>query len=277
MIGTSSFVSISVLLAFSVIAPIAVAIWWVKKHNERISTVIAGAATWLVFAIILESIPKAVFFDPDSSLGSTVLGNPVLYTIIGCLLAGIFEETGRLVMFSTILRKRTNKETAISHGIGHGGFEAMFLMVNMAVQYLVFASMINAGTFDAFLENTAATGADISALQTVPDQLMAWTAGTSILSIIERIFAILLHIGLSVIVFHAVRDKKPLAYILAVVLHALFDVPAALYQFGVISEMYIIEIMLGVYSILFFIIMYKCLYLRMSAAAADTDSNSQRE
>ena len=126
MIGASSFAGIGIMTAGGIILPVAVCIWWLLTRKEKLWVVLTGAATWFVFAIILESIPKLIFFNPSTSLGKTVLGNVALYTVIGALLAGIFEETGRLVAFKTVLRKRTNKETGISHGIGHGGFEAMY-------------------------------------------------------------------------------------------------------------------------------------------------------
>ena len=89
-IGTSSYVGIGIMIAGGIIIPLAVCIWWLLTKKEKVTTVLIGAATWFVFAIILESIPKVIFFNPSTSLGKTVLGNIVLYTVIGTLLAGIF-------------------------------------------------------------------------------------------------------------------------------------------------------------------------------------------
>lgn len=260
MIGTSTFVSLGLIIAFGVIFPIVVAIWWIKTQKEKVTTVLVGAATWFVFAMILESIPKVIFFNPALSIGKTVMGNVVLYTVLGALLAGVFEETGRFIAFKTLLKKRTNRETSISHGIGHGGFEALYLLVLVGVQYMVYAAMINAGTFQDVIAQVAAMGADISTLQALPEQLMAWTSVTSLLWMIERIFGILVHTGLSIMVFYSVKKSKTWLFILAIVLHALFDVPAALYQFGTITELYVVEAMFAVYSIVFFVIVYKVLY-----------------
>lgn len=260
MIGTSNFVSLGMMIAFGIVFPLAVAAWWIKTRKEKVTTVLIGAATWFVFAIILESIPKLILFNPALSIGKTVMGNVILYTVIGALLAGIFEETGRLIAFKTLLKKRTNRETAISHGIGHGGFEALYILVLTGVQYMIYAVMINAGAFQDIIEQTAATGVDVSALQALPAQLMAITPATSLVSLVERIFAILLHVGLSILVFYAVKKAKMGIYVLAIALHALFDVPAALYQFGTIKNIYVVEAMLAVYAIAFFVIVYKVLY-----------------
>ena len=259
MIGTSTFVYLGLTIAAGAILPLGVAIWWLKTKHEKISTVLVGAATWFLFAIVLETIPKSILFNQSLPIGKAVYGNAVLFTLIGALLAGIFEETGRLVAFKTVLKNRTNKETGISHGIGHGGFEAMFLILSGFIQYLVYCIMINAGTFDALIEQTAATGADVSSLRALPEALASMNLTNSILPLVERVFAMLLHVGLSIMVFTGVKEKKISLYILAVVMHTLFDVPAALYQFGAIN-VYVTEAFLAVYSVVFFAVVYIKLY-----------------
>ena len=138
MIGTSTFVYMGIIVAFGVLFPTAVAIWWVKSRKEKISTVLVGAATWFLFAMVLESIPKAVLFNKALPIGQSIIGNTFLYVFLGTLLAGVFEEVGRYVAFKTVLKNRTNRETGISHGIGHGGFEVMFLLGITYVTYAVY-------------------------------------------------------------------------------------------------------------------------------------------
>lgn len=261
MIGSASYAGIGIMIAGGFILPVVICIWWLLKKKEKFTTVLIGAATWFVFAVLLEAIPKYLLFNPSTSLGKTIVGNAALYTVIGALMAGIFEETGRIVAFKTLLRKRTNKETGISHGIGHGGFEAIFLLAVTGIQYITYASMINSGAFQTVVDIASAAGADVSSLETLPSQIMAITPMNGVLSVVERAFAILLHIGLSILVFNAVRRSKIGYYFLAVLLHALFDVPAALYQRGVLN-IYIVEVMLAICSVLFFVIVYRTLYKR---------------
>ena len=261
MIGSASYAGIGIMIAGGFILPVVICIWWLLKKKEKFTTVLIGAATWFVFAVLLEAIPKYLLFNPATSLGKSIVGNAALYTVIGALMAGIFEETGRIVAFKTLLRKRTNKETGISHGIGHGGFEAMFLLAVTGIQYITYASMINSGAFQTVVDIASAAGADVSSLEAVPASIMAITPMSGVLSVVERAFAILLHIGLSILVFNAVRRSKIGYYFLAVLLHALFDVPAALYQRGVLN-IYIVEVMLAIYSVLFFVIVYRTLYKR---------------
>ena len=261
MIGSASYAGIGIMIAGGFILPVVICIWWLLKKKEKFTTVLIGAATWFVFAVLLEAIPKYLLFNPSTSLGKTIVGNAALYTVIGALMAGIFEETGRIVAFKTLLRKRTNKETGISHGIGHGGFEAIFLLAVTGIQYITYASMINSGAFQTVVDIASAAGADVSSLEAIPASIMAITPMSGVLSVVERAFAILLHIGLSILVFNAVRRSKIGYYFLAVLLHALFDVPAALYQRGVLN-IYIVEVMLAIYSVFFFVIVYRTLYKR---------------
>ena len=260
MISQSSYATILLMIAIGTAIPLGLSIWWIRTRKEKMGTILIGAATWFVFAVILESIPKAFLFNPSNPIGRAVTGSAFLYVLAGALLAGLFEETGRLIAFRAVLKNRTNKETSVSHGIGHGGFEAFFMLVVTGVQYLVYASMINAGRFQDLIDAAAAKGADVSAIETLPEAIMSLTPSSVCIAGLERVFAIMLHIGLSVLVFYAVKRSKIGLYFLAVLLHMLFDVPAALYQVGIIKNVYFVEVLIGVYAVIFFVTVIKKLY-----------------
>ena len=69
-------------------------------------------------------------------------------------------------------------------------------------------------------------------------------AANLLLGLAERAIAMTLHISLSVVVFRAVRQRKAGYLGLAVGLHALFDVPAALFQCGVLHSTWLVEALL---------------------------------
>ena len=58
--------------------------------------------------------------------------------------------------------------------------------------------------------------------------------GAMALNVIERLFAMLLHIGLTVIVFYGVINAKKGFLPLAILLHMLMDIFPALYQRGAV-------------------------------------------
>ena len=55
------------------------------------------------------------------------------------------------------------------------------------------------------------------------------------MNVIERLFAMLVHIGLTVIVYYGVVNAKKICLPAAIILHMLMDTFPALYQRGVVS------------------------------------------
>ena len=40
------------MVAFGLILPIGTAVWWIRKKKEKVRTVVIGALTWLLFAVL---------------------------------------------------------------------------------------------------------------------------------------------------------------------------------------------------------------------------------
>lgn len=279
MVGTKQMFLLvtGTILMFAV--PLVIAIIWIKKKNENFTTVLAGVATFLLFAIILEKPIQAVLIAPtqigfaDTGISQFINARPVLWAFVVGLFPGIFEETGRLVAYKTILKKRKNRETSISHGIGHGGFEAMFLMGFTYATYVVYALMINMGIFGAVVEQaTAQAPAQADALKTVANQLAAFFFANFAMGIIERVFAVIFHIGASIIVFYACKDKARIwLYPLAILLHTAMDFIIGLILVGMWSPpIWVIEGIIGIFGLLTFCGAYLMLYKK------DTGTQAQR-
>ncbi|MBO4559596.1 MAG: YhfC family intramembrane metalloprotease [Lachnospiraceae bacterium] len=240
-VGSSQIVLLVLGAILMIAVPLAVAIIWTKKKNERFTTVLVGAATFLIFAIILEKpIQNALVFPTTMGLSEHAISRflnarPVLLALVLGLFPGVFEETGRLVAFKTVLRKRKNRETSISHGIGHGCFEVMFILGVTYITYIAYALMINAGTYGAVIEqamavNPASAESGIAAAK----QIAEFSAADLGVAVFERIFAVLFHIGGSMLVFYAAKDKKKFwLYPLAVLAHTAIDFSAGLVYLGI--------------------------------------------
>lgn len=82
------------------------------------------------------------------------------------------------------------------------------------------------------------------------EQYGSLLAGTAphmfLVSGFERMFALSLQVALSLLVLYGVRKKKFRYVMLAVLIHAAVDFPAALYQKGIIPDILIIEAGLAV-------------------------------
>lgn len=242
-VGTASIVWMVVGLILFVTVPVAVAIVWKIKKKEPFTTILIGAAAFLLFALILEKpIQNVLIFPTEMGLSGNPLSialasRPVLLALATGLFPGIFEETGRLVAFKTLLRKRTNRETSISYGIGHGGIEVVFVLGLMYFQFLSYAMMLNNGTFGTVVAQVAEKAPEkLSQVQSVIDSLTGFTFTSLLAAAVERVFAVLFHIGASILVFYACKDKKKFwLYPLAILLHTAMDFIAALAVFNVVD------------------------------------------
>lgn len=244
VVSSSAIAGMIFSMIVTIIGPILLLIIWRVKKKCNLMPALAGALTFIIAALVLESIPKYFLFAAESPVSSYVKGHAFVFAVTGALLAGIFEECGRFVTFRYILKKHEKKETAITYGIGHGGIECILLIGIGMISNITLAFMINGGTTDAIIAALPSDQADVylSAIST----LTASTFGTFLWGVWERIFAMILHIALSVLVFSVSKDKSRFYFFpVAILLHALLDFPAALYQYGVIP-LAVTEILIAV-------------------------------
>ena len=232
-VNTSSLVYILITAILGIALPLILAIVWCKKKKEPFTTVLIGAATFMLFAIVIEKplqtllIMPASLGLPEHAASTFINARPVLWGIVVGLFPGVFEETGRFIAYKTVLRRRMQRETGLSHGIGHGGFEAMFILGITYIEYFVFGLMLKQGTFYALmvepLKDTL-TPDVAKQITDIVEQITTFTAGSFGLAIADRCLAVLYHIGASVMVFYAVKDKKKWwLYPLAIVIHTVID------------------------------------------------------
>ena len=268
-ISTSSFISMGLTALLGIALPIVVVLIWKIRKKEPMTTILIGAATFLLFALVLEKpIQNVIIFPtsmglPNHAVSRFINARPLLWAFLVGLFPGVFEETGRLIAFKTVLRKRKNRETSISHGLGHGCFEAMFLIGVTYIEYIALGIMINTGTFSGLIDQAAAQAPDaIGQLTAIADQLAAFSAGNMALVLVERVFAVLYHVGASIIVFYACKDRKRFwLYPLAVILHTALDFIAALTMVNLFNPSpVVLEVIVGVFGILTFLGAYFLLY-----------------
>lgn len=214
--------------------PIFVLIYWKRKTKCSLKPVVVGAITFFVFSQVLEGIPKFFLFVNDSAVSNYVWTHAWAYVMAGCLLAGIFEETGRYIALRFVLKKYQNRRDSITYGIGHGGFEAILILGITGIVSIGLSASINNGTFVQSLNGVSGGQLKSSMLQA--DAIIGYGAIDMVLDVLERILAMALHIAFSIVVFHSVKSRKFLYLFLAISLHAAVDVPAALFQFGVLSR-----------------------------------------
>lgn len=268
-VTASSFVWMITGAVIFIAAPVIMALIWKIRKKEPFTTILIGAAAFMVFALILEKpIQNAVLFPmsmgiPKHAISRFFAENPVLLCLAVGLFPGLFEETGRLIAFKTVLKKRVNKETSISYGIGHGGFEVILILGITYIQYIIYAVMINSGTFGAVTDQVAAQAPEqLGSVKAVVDLLTGFSLADLGIAAFERIFAVLFHIGASILVFYACRDRKRFwLYPAAIVIHTGMDFIGALSIFNVINmPAWLLEIVIAVFGSLTFFSAYLLLY-----------------
>src|SRR5690625_7031839 len=101
---------------------------------------------------------------------------PVLFAVVIGLSAGVFEEMARFILMRFLMKQR-DWQSGFLFGAGHGGIEAVLFVGISAVSLLLSPSLITSGE-------------------------LYFNGG------LERLFAMLLHIGLSIIVLQGVVQKR---------------------------------------------------------------------
>jgi uncharacterized membrane protein YhfC len=231
---------------------------------------IAGVAVFALFAMVIERALNDYLLRGNETTAA-FLSHPLAFVVYGALAAGICEEVGRFVGMRLLVKRaaarpaarrkpnvdasagvdasasasvsttasaassprtaalRTDDGAALSYGLGHGGAEAWMVGVLVQVQWLVFAVLENRGRLDDYLGNLPA-----EAVMRVPLILASLTPQLAGIFALERIAALVFQIGLSVLMWRGVRAGSRAILPLAIVVHALIDVPAAMTQAGLV-------------------------------------------
>ena len=229
---------------FFILYPLALSLIWYKKFGGKIIPILVGLAGFFCGVVIIENIVLSILILLLQSV-------PVIITILSLISPGLFEETSRYICFYILSRYfpiYRDKKTSVSYGIGHGGIECL---------YLLFIGPFIILVAKKWLVDNGGLKSDVLFLGCL---ISCW----------ERIFAVIIHISLSVFVFKAVSEKKIFFYILAIMIHDFVDSFALLYQHRVLG-LILTEIIIAVIAICLAFVAYK-LYITI-----ETNSSEEKE
>lgn len=230
--------------------PVVLIVAWKMYTKRSLVPFWVGIMVFIAFSRMLEMIPHSLFLLSSNPVSKAINGNVVLYVIYAATVAALFEESGRYLAFRFVLTKHPNKETAVTYGIGHGGIECVLVLGVTYIQYYAYGQLINSGSMDKMLSAYKDSSQSVDALNQLITNIKGVTKMTCYMADLERISAMMVQIALSILVFQAVYVAgKKCMYWVAVALHFLTDVPAALYQKGVL-KLLPTEIILFVYAAL---------------------------
>lgn len=268
VIGKSAIPSLAITVILMIAIPVIFFICWRKKQKQqtKIGYLIAGAVGFLVSARVLELGVHLVCIVADNPVSRFINGNTVAFVLYGIIMAGVFEECGRYIVLKYIMKKNRTPENAIMYGIGHGGIEILAVLLPSMILYLVIAVLFSSGNIENALstlniaEDTAA-----AALPSV-EAAAAFDYAMMAMNVLERLFAMLLHIGLTVVVYYGVCNANKACLPIAILLHMLMDTFPALYQ-RTLVPLWSVEVWVALWTAIIVFIAVK-LYRKMKVSSS---------
>ena len=236
VIGKSSIPSLIITVVLMIAIPVVFFLFWRGKHKQRtgIRYLLAGAVGFLVSARVLELGVHYFCIISENPVSRFINGNTAAFVLYGITMAGVFEECGRHIILKYIMKKDRTRENAVLYGIGHGGIEILAVILPTMITYLAVAVLFSSGNTESALSALKITEQTAAAALPSVQAAAAFDYGMMAMNVMERLFAMFAHIGLTVIVFYGVVNAKKLCLPAAILLHMLMDTFPALYQRGVV-------------------------------------------
>lgn len=251
-----TFMIISAII--SIVMPVVLAIIITKKYKASFLPIVVGAGVFIIFQILFR-IPLLAKFE-EMDWYQKLYQNKILISLFLGLTAGMVEEIGRFIGFKILHKKKFyDYKNGIAFGIGHGGIEAILLVGLTYINNIVISSAINNGLYDSVI----AVNMPDETAELIKRQLMDTKRIMFLIGGVERIFAIIIQIALTLVVLYGVKYRKNIWVFIAILLHAVIDTPIALMSLNGVN-VFIIEAytMLCAVGGLIFIIRSKRLFLQ---------------
>ncbi|MBQ7065037.1 MAG: YhfC family intramembrane metalloprotease [Firmicutes bacterium] len=236
VISPGAIPALVITIILMIAIPVVFCIYWLRKHKERtnIGWLFAGAAGFIISARVLELGVHYFCIMMDNPISRFINGNTAAFVLYGITMAGVFEECGRYIIMKYVLKKNRTRENAVLYGIGHGGIEVLAVILPSMILYLVIAVLFSSGNTQNALSTLKITEETAAAALPSVQAAASFDFGMMAANVIERLLAMILHIGLTVIVYYGVVNAKRAYLPLAILLHMLMDTFPALYQRGVV-------------------------------------------
>lgn len=238
---------INIFICFGI--PIGALIYLIVTKKKAVKSFFVGVAIFLIFQVFTR-IPILQYVLPKMDWYNIMSTNhPIIYGLFLGITAGLFEEIGRFLGFKIGLKKNRRWIDGFAFGMGHGGIEAMVIVGSAYINYLSILISLNNGSFDA-----TKVGMSEESVRTL---FATITNMTVLVGGLERIFTLIIHIGLTLVVLYGIREKKLIYLGLAILIHTIVDSPVVIFPkvfgVGIIG----IETWVGIIAIIIFIFIIK--------------------
>lgn len=240
MVSSAAIAFMIVTLILSILVPLLFLILLMRGRKGVFGAWIAGAIGFFVPQLIIR-IPVLQLLGTQETVQRFSTEQPILFVFLLALTAGLFETLGRLLVLKALLVKRLSYMTGLAAGAGHGAIESIALIGMTYVNNLVLSLFINSGNLAVLMpENSAATEEIRSALLSVRPEMFL-VAG------LERIFTMMLHIALSVLLTWFILQRRSVrGFFLVLLIHFSVDFAVGVMQTQGLSVYWIEGVILGV-------------------------------
>lgn len=237
---------INILICFGV--PLGALIYLIITKNKAVKSFFVGVFVFLIFQVFTR-IPLLQYVLPKMDwYNIMVSANPIMYGLFLGVTAGLFEEVGRFLGFKIGLKKNLRWIDGFAFGMGHGGIEAMLLVGVACIKNLMILISLKNGTFDVAKVGMSEESVRVSFAAVT--NMMVLVVG------LERIFTLIIHIGLTLVVLYGIRKRKLIYLGLAILIHAIIDSPIGIFpQLGIGSVG--IETWVGIMALILLIYIIK--------------------
>lgn len=215
-------VTFAVVALLEIAVPLVLGYWIVRRFGVPWRIFGLGALFFIAVQVVhtpLVLVTQAPLYLAFLPMGTTA-AVAVLAVYLG-LLAGLFEELGRYLVYRYYFRRRgiaLTRENGLQFGAGWGGVESMLVALIVISGMLSYIALTGDG-WSLFVPDDPAVQAQVEALRSLtPLDILPGLA--------ERMMTITLHIAWSLLVLAAVVYGKKLLLVLAVLWHAAVDAAA---------------------------------------------------
>ena len=229
MVPITTVVACVITLFVSLVLPVVALIVFAVKNKKQgiVSAWFLGAAGFFVTQMLIR-LPILTVLQSQSWFAVFAQNHVFVYAFGLAFTAGLFELAGRFAV-AKLMEKKLTWKRSLAAGLGHGGIEAMLLIGMTYVNNLVYIVMINSGSYDTLIAQTAGMGVDVGQLELIRTQLVGTAPSMFLLAGFERLLAMTGHVAMSVLVCYGVANKKVgICVLLCLGIHTLIDMTAGI-------------------------------------------------
>lgn len=236
MVSNQCIISAGISLGICIGFPILLALYFYKKEKISLKVVFVGGLVFLIAQPIIR-IPILNHLESNLWFMVNINSNVWIASFVYAVSAGIFEECGRFIAFKYIIKNHKRWKDGIAFGIGHGGFEALYIALLMGpMNNFINMILINSGKFESI---ALSKGMPQEAIVNLKNSLISLSPYLVLMPGIERIFTIIIQMGLTMVVLYGVKLNRKRYLLYAIALHTLVDFPIGLVKNSITLEGYV--------------------------------------